>query len=223
MLAIVAGMYSGHVSVGGPADVRELPRLTVSKLAVGPMDNNVYLLRCSATGAQVLIDAAAEPERILDLIGPDGLSAIITTHRHHDHWGALGDIQRATGAPTYAHIDDADGIEVPTTHRVQEGEVITFGQCALSTLHLTGHTPGSLVVAYDDPEGHHHVFTGDCLFPGGVGRTWSAEDFTALFDGVVNKIFDRYDDETWIYPGHGDDTILGRERGSLGEWRDRGW
>lgn len=223
MLAIVAGMYSGHVSVGGPADVRELPRLTISKLAVGPMDNNVYLLRCSATGAQVLIDAAAEPERIMDLIGPGGLSAIITTHRHHDHWGALEAVQQATGAPTYAHTDDADGIDVPTTHRVREGEAITFGQCALSTLHLIGHTPGSLVVGYDDPEGHNHVFTGDCLFPGGVGRTWSAEDFTSLYDGVVSKIFDHYDDETWIYPGHGDDTILGRERGSLVEWRDRGW
>jgi glyoxylase-like metal-dependent hydrolase (beta-lactamase superfamily II) len=223
MLAIVAGMYSGHVSVGGPADVRELPRLTISKLAVGQMDNNVYLLRCAATGAQVLIDAAAEPERIVDLIGPDGLSAIITTHRHHDHWGALAEVQQATGAPTYAHSDDAEGIDVPTTHRVHEGEPIVFGQCALSTVHLVGHTPGSLVLAYDDPEGHNHIFTGDCLFPGGVGRTWSAEDFTSLYNGVVGKIFDRYDDETWIYPGHGDDTILGRDRGSLTEWRDRGW
>ena len=216
-------MYTGHVSVGGPADVRELPRLTISKLAVGPMDNNAYLLRCAATGAQVLIDAAAEPDRLMDLIGSDGLAAIITTHRHADHWGALAQIQERTGAPLYAHTDDAEGIDLALDHLVHEADVITFGQCALSTIHLVGHTPGSLVLGYDDPAGHTHLFTGDCLFPGGVGRTWSADDFDSLYEGVVAKIFERFDDETWIYPGHGDDTVLGRERPQLAEWRERGW
>ena len=216
-------MYSGHVSVGGPAHVRELPNVTISKLAVGPMDNNTYLLRCTATGAQLLIDAAAEPDRILELVGPDGLSGIVTTHRHQDHWGALAQIVEATGAPVYAHERDAPAIEVPIDHRVQEGDVVLFGSCALSTIHLEGHTPGSLVVGYDDPFGHNHLFTGDCLFPGGVGRTWSPEDFDSLYHGVVSKIFDRFDDETWVYPGHGDDTILGNERPFLQEWRERGW
>jgi glyoxylase-like metal-dependent hydrolase (beta-lactamase superfamily II) len=216
-------MYSGHVSVGGPADVRELPRLTISKLAVGPMDNNTYLLRCARTGAQVLIDAAAEPDRIMDLVGPDGLVGIITTHRHHDHWGALEAVRERTAAPVIAHVDDAPGIGIPVDHPVHEGEAIIFGDCALSTTQLVGHTPGSLVLGYDDPAGHHHLFTGDCLFPGGVGRTWSPADFETLYDGVVAKIFDRYDDETWIYPGHGDDTILGSQRPHLAEWRERGW
>ena len=216
-------MYSGHVSVGGPAHVRELPNITISKLAVGPMDNNAYLLRCSTTGSQILIDAAAEPERLLELVGPDGLSGIVTTHRHPDHWGALAQVVDATGAPVYAHERDASAIDVPIAHRVHEGDVITFGACALSTIHLQGHTPGSLVLGYDDPFGHHHLFTGDCLFPGGVGRTWSPEDFETLYQGVVTKIFDRFDDETWIYPGHGDDTILGNERPYLQEWRIRGW
>ena len=216
-------MYSGHVSVGGPAGVRELQRLTITKLAVGPMDNNSYLLRCAATGAQVLIDAAAEPDRIMDMVGADGLTSIITTHRHADHWGALAEVQRRTGAPVYAHAEDVPGIAVAVDHPVREGEVIVFGQCALSTIHLVGHTPGSLVLGYDDPAGHNHLFTGDCLFPGGVGRTWSAGDFDSLYDGVVSKIFDRYDDETWVYPGHGDDTIVGNERPHLDEWRERGW
>ena len=187
------------------------------------MDNNAYLLRCAHTGAQVLIDAAAEPERLLDLVGPDGLEAIITTHRHHDHWGALAAIAEATGAPVYAHEADADAIDVPVQHRVREGEVIRVGNSALATIHLEGHTPGSLVLVYDDPTGHRHMFTGDCLFPGGVGRTWSDADFDSLYAGVVAKIFDRYDDETWIYPGHGDDTVLGEERPHLAEWRERGW
>jgi len=216
-------MYSGHVSVGGPADVRELQRLTISKLAVGPMDNNTYLLRCSSTGAQILIDAAAEPDRIIDLVGADGLVGIITTHRHLDHWSALAEVHARTGAPIYAHLEDAPGIEVPIEFPIHEGHVIRFGNCALSTIHLVGHTPGSLVLGYDDPTGHTHLFTGDCLFPGGVGRTWSAPDFDSLYDGVVTKIFQRYDDETWVYPGHGSDTILGNERPHLSQWRERGW
>jgi len=220
---MVPDMYSGHVSVGGPADVRELPNLVISKLAVGPMDNNAYLLRCTRTGAQLLIDAAAEPDRLLDLVGPDGLSAIVTTHRHQDHWGALAEVAEATGAPIYAHRADADAIGVAITNRVEEGDVIVVGEVALGTIHLVGHTPGSLVLTYDDPAGHKHLFTGDCLFPGGVGRTWSPEDFDSLYAGVVEKIFGRCDDETWIYPGHGDDTILGDERPNLDEWRERGW
>jgi len=219
----VPDVYTGHVSVGGPAEVRELPDLTISKLAVGEMDNNAYLLRCAHTGAQVLIDAAAEPDRLLDLVGPDGLEAIITTHRHHDHWGALAVIAETTDAPVYAHEADADAIDVPVQHRVHEGDVITVGRFALATIHLEGHTPGSLVLVYDDPAGHRHMFTGDCLFPGGVGRTWSDADFDSLYNGVVAKIFDHYDDETWIYPGHGDDTVLGEERPHLAEWRERGW
>jgi glyoxylase-like metal-dependent hydrolase (beta-lactamase superfamily II) len=220
---MVPDMYSGHVSVGGAADVRELSNVTISKLAVGPMDNNTYLVRCTATGAQLLIDAAAEVDRILDLIGPDGVVGVVTTHRHKDHWGALADVVAATGAPVFAHDADADAIDVPITHRVNEGDEIVVGNVALGTIHLEGHTPGSLVLTYDDPTGHNHVFTGDCLFPGGVGRTWSPEDFDALHGGVTSKIFDRFDDETWIYPGHGNDTILGNERPQLDEWRARGW
>jgi glyoxylase-like metal-dependent hydrolase (beta-lactamase superfamily II) len=220
---MVPDMYSGHVSVGGPAHVRELPNLVISKLAVGPMDNNAYLLRCTRTGAQLLIDAAAEPDRLLDLVGPDGLSAMVTTHRHQDHWGALAEVAEATGAPIYAHRADADAIGIAITNRVEEGDVIVVGDVALGTIHLVGHTPGSLVLTYDDPAGHHHLFTGDCLFPGGVGRTWSPEDFDSLYSGVVEKIFGRFDDETWVYPGHGNDTILGDERPNLDEWRERGW
>lgn len=187
------------------------------------MDNNVYLLRCTATGEQLLIDAAAEGNRILDVVGGDTLSGVVTTHRHHDHWGALADVTRATHAPTYAHDADADAIDVPTRHRLHDEESITVGDVTLGVIHLVGHTPGSLVLTFDDPHGHTHLFTVDCLFPGGVGRTWSPEDFETLYRGVVEKIFDRYDDDTWIYPGHGDDTTLGRERPSLDEWWERDW
>jgi glyoxylase-like metal-dependent hydrolase (beta-lactamase superfamily II) len=216
-------MYNGRVTVGGPADVHELGDLVISKLAVGPYDNNVYLLRCRATGTQVLIDAAAEPERILDLVGPEGVSLIVTTHRHRDHWQALADVVAATGAPTAAHIDDAPGIAVPTDVLLADGDLIEVGACSLQAIHLVGHTPGSIALLYDDPDGPPHLITGDCLFPGGVGKTDSPEAFETLYAGVVERLFGPLPDETWVYPGHGADTTIGAERPALAEWRDRGW
>ena len=101
-------MYNGRVTVGGPADVHELGALVISKLAVGPYDNNAYLLRCRATGAQVLVDAAAEPERLLELVGPEGVSLVVTTHRHRDHWQALAEVV----APLLNAADDSAPVNV---------------------------------------------------------------------------------------------------------------
>lgn len=216
-------MYSGRVSVGGPADVHELTSVIISKLAVGPMSNNTYLLRCRTTGAQVLIDAAAEAPRIFDLIGSDGLQGVVTTHRHADHWGALAEVVDRTGAPTYAGVEDMTAIPVPTTHPVLDGDRVTFGDISLRAIHLRGHTPGSIALLYDDPDGPPHLFTGDCLFPGGVGKTWSPEDFDSLIDDVEHRVFGEFPDTTWVYPGHGDDTSLGAERPHLAEWRARRW
>ena len=216
-------MYNGRVTVGGPADVHELRHVMISKLAVGPYNNNVYLLRCRETGAQVLVDAAAEPGRILELIGPDGVDLIVTTHRHPDHWQALADVVAATGAPTAAHELDAPGIPVPTDLLLRDGDRIPVGTASIEVIHLVGHTPGSAALLYNDPEGPPHLVTGDCLFPGGVGKTNTPEEFASLYAGVVAQLFDRLPDETWVYPGHGFDTTIGAERPSLAEWRERGW
>jgi glyoxylase-like metal-dependent hydrolase (beta-lactamase superfamily II) len=215
--------YSGKVKPGGPAAVRELPQLVLSKLSVGPMDNNAYLLRCRTTGEQLLVDAANEPDRLLDLVGPDGLVGVVTTHRHRDHWQGLADVVAATGARTYAHPLDAPELPVPTEGLLSDGDTLRFGAVELSVIHLVGHTPGSIALVYDDPEGDSHVFTGDCLFPGGVGRTTSPEDFASLLEGVSTKLFGRLADETSVYPGHGDDTTIGAERPHLAEWQARGW
>ena len=215
--------YSGDTEVGGPADLRQLTHLTITKLAVGPMDNNTYLLRCRTTGEAVLIDAAAEADRILELIGEDGLARVITTHRHQDHWQALAEVVGQTGAITVAHPDDAAELPVSVDEPVVHGSRVPVGDCALTVLHLRGHTPGSIALRYDDPEGHTHLFTGDSLFPGGVGRTWSDEDFRTLLGDVEERVFGSMADDTWVYPGHGSDTTLGAERPSLGEWRERGW
>lgn len=216
--------YSGAVKVGGPADVHELPELMISKVAVGPMDNNAYLLRCRATGEQLLIDAANDAQTLLTLIGDDGIASVVTTHQHGDHWQALEAVVAATRARTYAGREDASGIPVPTDVLVDDGDTVTVGRVTLTARHLVGHTPGSIALVYDDPHGHAHVFTGDCLFPGGVGNTWKdPKAFASLIDDVETKIFGTLSDETWVYPGHGGDTTLGAERPHLAEWRARGW
>ena len=176
-------MYNGRVTVGGPAEVHELPQLMISKLAVGPYNNNVYLLRCRATGAQVLVDAESDPGRIMDLLGSEGISMVITTHRHPDHWQALEEVRNLTGALTAAHRDDVEGIPVPTDVVLRDGDAVSVGDCSLEVIQLIGHTPGSIALLYDDPEGPPHLITGDCLFPGGVGKTSTPEEFESLLVG----------------------------------------
>ena len=217
--------YTGKVEVGGPMDVRRLPGLTIAKLAVGPMSNNAYLLRCPNTDEGLLIDAANEADRLRELVAFEGppVSAILTTHRHADHWQALAETVEFAGAAVYAGEDDADELPVAVDERLHHGDELTVGDASLSIIHLRGHTPGSVAVLYRDPEGVPHLFTGDSLFPGGVGKTWAPADFASLIDDVEQRIFAELPDETWFYPGHGDDSTLGAERPHLGEWRERGW
>ena len=204
-------------------DTRTLPALEITKLSVGPMDNNAYLLRCTATGEQLLIDAANDPEKLLALIGDGGLATVVTTHRHGDHWAALREIISATRAASIAHPDDAPQIPVVTS-TVADGGTVRVGEVELDVIHVVGHTPGSICLLYRDPDGHPHLWTGDSLFPGGVGNTQGdAKRFTSLINDVEHKIFDRLPDDTWFYPGHGKDSTLGRERPSIPEWRERGW
>ena len=214
--------YTGDVTVGGPADTRELPGLTITKIAVGPMDNNAYLLRCTQTGAQALIDAANDASTLTALIGDVPLATIITTHQHWDHWGALEEVQRATSADTVAHPEDAGEIPVPTTHLVRHGDTVAVGNATLSVIHLRGHTPGSIALRYDDGA-QPHLFTGDSLFPGGPGKTVTPEDFNSLMDDLEERVFGTLPDGAWVYPGHGKDTTLGAERPHTPEWRARGW
>ncbi|WP_261561834.1 MBL fold metallo-hydrolase [Frankia tisae] len=215
--------YTGKVTVGGPADTRALPGLTVTKVAVGPADNNAYLLRCPVTGEQLLIDAANEADTLLRLVGDAGLATIVTSHRHGDHVQALADVVAATGATTVAHAEDAPKIPVPTARVVHDGDEITVGRATLRAIHLVGHTPGSIALLYDADPAAPHLFTGDCLFPGGPGRTTNPDEFRSLIDGLEEKVFGPLPDTTWIYPGHGFDSTIGAERPHLAEWRARGW
>jgi glyoxylase-like metal-dependent hydrolase (beta-lactamase superfamily II) len=217
--------YTGDVEVGGPADVRELPGLTISKLAVSEMANNVYLLRCTATGEALLVDAAAEPDAVLRLVGDAPLRTVVTTHGHWDHHRALPQVVAATGARTVAHPADADDLPVPVDTLVEHGDTVTVGEQTLEVVHLRGHTPGSIALVWRGPDDAGvHAFTGDSLFPGGVGNTFGdAAAFESLIGDVEERLFGVYPDATWVYPGHGKDTTLGAERPALPEWRARGW
>jgi glyoxylase-like metal-dependent hydrolase (beta-lactamase superfamily II) len=221
--------YTGTVSPGGTPHTRELSHLIITKVAVDPqMSNNCYVLRCRATDQQVLIDAADDAPALLTLLGSAGAAKIITTHQHWDHHRALKAVADATGAVIVAGEPDAAAITEQTgvvvDDAVEHGDVIEVGNVRLEVIRITGHTPGSIALLYDDPDGTPHLFTGDSLFPGGVGNTFGdADAFVSLINDVEERIFGRLPDETWFYPGHGNDSTLGVERPHLAEWRERGW
>ena len=218
-MTVVDDNYTAHVEPRTAAR-RNLPGASIVKVSVGPMDNNAYLVTCSQTGETLLIDAANDAEILLELIEQYApkLSLIVTSHQHQDHWLALSEVSEATGVPTAAHQLDADPLPVKPDRILSNGDTVDID--------LQGHTPGSVALALDgaDPgTGATHLFTGDCLFPGGVGKTWQEGDFEKLLGDVTRRVFDVYGDSTVVYPGHGDDTTLGTERPHLAEWKERGW
>ena len=226
LMTVVDDNYTGHVEPGTAAK-RILPGVSIVKASVGPMDNNAYLVTCSATGETLLIDAANDADVLIDLVRNHApkVSLIVTSHQHFDHWQALEAMAQATGAPTAAHQIDADPLPVKPDRLLAGGDTVQIGELSFDVIHLRGHTPGSVALALNGPAtgGVTQLFTGDCLFPGGVGKTWQPGDFAQLLEDVTTRVFDVYGDSTVVYPGHGDDTTLGAERPSLEEWRERGW
>ena len=221
----VLDTYSGHTDPGGAATRRDLGALTITKVSVGPMDNNAYLLVCTATGEALLIDAANEPDRLAEVAASAGdaqLRTTVTTHRHYDHWQALGAVADKFGTRQIAHPLDAPELPVPVDDTVEHGDTISVGRVPLEVIHLRGHTPGSIAVLYRGDDGPH-LFTGDSLFPGGPGKPASARRLHVPHGRPGGTGVWPLPDETWVYPGHGDDTTLGRERPHLAEWRERGW
>ena len=222
----VTDEYTGHVETQTAAR-RTLPGVSIIKMSVGPMDNNAYIVTCANTGESVLIDAANDPELLVELVAEQApkLELIVTTHQHFDHWQALEAVAEATGAPTAVHQLDAEPLPVRPDRFLAGGDAIVIGDLTFDVVHLRGHTPGSVALALR-PSGQRtavQLFTGDCLFPGGVGKTWEEGAFDELLDDVTSRLFGVYGDDTVVYPGHGDDTTLGAERPHLDEWRERGW
>ncbi|MFT3969217.1 MAG: MBL fold metallo-hydrolase [Micropruina sp.] len=198
--------------------------LRLTKRSVGPMDNNAYLLT-DGTDA-LLIDAASEARVLLELVAGLHLVGVVTTHQHADHLQALAAVVAATGAPAYAGTPDAGPVEQATgvaCRRVWDGDILTVGGVELAVIGLVGHTPGSITLAHRPSDAPDRLFTGDALFPGGVGKTRSGVDFDSLLGEVTSKLFEQFVDDTIVHPGHGADTTLGVERPHLDEWRARRW
>ncbi len=230
----------GHVTPGAAPWRLDLAGAVVHKLSVSAMDNNVYLVTCTATGERLLVDAADDAPRILELLRTSGtgdgageeagdgtgrVGQVVTTHQHWDHHRALADVVSATGATTLAGADDADALPVPVDRRLVDGDTVRVGDLLLDVIGLRGHTPGSVALALttggDVPR--TVLLTGDSLFPGGPGKTPDAGAFVSLMDDLESRVFDVFDDSALVLPGHGDNTTLGVERPRLGSWRARGW
>ncbi len=215
--------YTGDVETDGDWQDRADGCLRVRKLSVEAMDNNVYVVSCGRTGDALLIDVAARPERLAEAL--DGLSpvAAVQTHGHWDHVRAWDGLRDGQDVEVWGHEHDAELFPRPVDRELTDGEVISVGNLEVEVLHVPGHTEGSLCYLVHGDE-RPHLFSGDTLFPGGPGNTFgSAENHARLMDGLEARIFGRLPDETWVYPGHGDDTTLGAERPHLAEWRARGW
>jgi glyoxylase-like metal-dependent hydrolase (beta-lactamase superfamily II) len=215
--------YTGHVEPDGDWQDRVDGPVRIRKLSVEEMDNNVYVVSCTRTGEALLVDAAARPERLREAVADVTPLAVVQTHGHWDHvraWEALAD---DPGLPVWGHPGDAELFPAPLDQELSDGDVLEVGDLRVTVLHTPGHTDGSLHYLVHGDE-RPHLFTGDSLFPGGPGNTWGdAQRFDQLMGGLEDKVFGALPDDTWVYPGHGDDTTLGAERPSLPEWRERGW
>ncbi|MGP5228696.1 MBL fold metallo-hydrolase [Arthrobacter rhombi] len=216
--------------------LHDLAEVTIRRVSVSSMDNNAYLITHKRTGAQVLIDAADEAAALRGLIQDAAADAsvaphlelIATTHQHWDHVRALRELADETGARTACGAEDTEGIRAATGVEADvilgQGDIGNFEGFDLRAVHLRGHTPGSIAYIYEDPSGPTHIFSGDSLFPGGLGNTEGDTDrFASLYEDVSERLFGQYPDDSFVHPGHGQGTTLGAERPQLPEWKQRGW
>ena len=194
-------------------------RAEVHQIVVGPMDNNVYILRCRRTGDAMLIDAANEHEALLEICQRMGVNQVVETHGHWDHIQAVPAVR---DAGISVAVTSADAGMLPSYDLILEDEEsIRVGDLRVKTLTTPGHTPGSICF---DVEGTNLLFTGDTLFPGGPGNTsFEGGDFPTIIESIERRIFAKFDPDTLVLPGHGASTTVGEELPHLQEWVDRGW
>jgi glyoxylase-like metal-dependent hydrolase (beta-lactamase superfamily II) len=191
----------------------------VHRFVVGPVENNVYVVRCVATGEATLIDAANEHDRLLRVATRLGVTSVLETHGHWDHIGAVEQV-RGAGIDVWVRGEDA-GMLPSYDHLLDDDTVHRVGELGLRTIHTPGHTPGSISFAL---EGTPLLFTGDTLFPGGPGNTtFEGGDFSTIIDSIEQRFYRVFDDNTIFWPGHGKESTIGTERAHLDEWVERGW
>jgi len=191
----------------------------IHKLVVGPVDNNVFVLRCTETGESLLIDAANEHDKLLELAKLLNVRRVVETHGHWDHIAAIPEMRDA-GYSVAVTAEDASMLD-SYDELLEDDTVIEIGNLRLRTIHAPGHTPGSMSFKL---EGAPILFSGDTLFPGGPGATkFPGGDFTTIIESIESRFFRVLGDDVLVLPGHGDDTTIGTEKPSLDAWVARGW
>ena len=191
----------------------------VHRFVVGPVANNVFVVRCRRSGEAALIDAANEHDRLLRVAKRLGVTSVLETHGHWDHIGAVEQVRDA-GIDVWVRSEDASLLP-SYDHFLDDDAIHQVGELRLRTLHTPGHTPGSISFALENTP---LLFTGDTLFPGGPGNTtFEGGDFATIVASIDQRIFSVYRDDTIIWPGHGANSTIGSERPHLDEWIERGW
>ena len=188
------------------------------KLEVGPLPMNAYVVVCQETGASGIIDPGADAQALLEAAAGTKVGAILVTHGHPDHVGALAEVRAATGAPVYLHPAEAEKFGLAYDRPLEDGQRLQIGQVELRAIHTPGHTPGMICLDLGDGR----VIVGDTVFVGGPGRTWSAEDFETTMRTMREVVF-AWPDETRFYPGHGPAGVIGQERPAFTAFLEQGW
>ncbi|MCP5028029.1 MAG: MBL fold metallo-hydrolase [Actinomycetia bacterium] len=194
-------------------------RVDIHKVVVGDFENNVFVVRCRETGDAVLIDAANEHERLLELCRMLDVRTVLETHGHWDHIQAIPAVRDA-GIEVGVTAQDASMLP-SYDYIIEHDTVIPVGRLNLRTIHNPGHTPGSMSFLLEEAP---ILFSGDTLFPGGPGNTsFDGGSFDTIIKSIDELMFSPLTPETMVLPGHGVDTTIGRERPHMQEWVDRGW
>ncbi len=180
--------------------------LQIERLQLGPFGTNAYVLTCRQTGDSALVDAPAEAGKIMERLEETNPRYILLTHNHMDHIGALSELRSKLRIPLATHTADAITLSPPPEIQLNDGDIVSFGNIKLEVLHTPGHTPGSLCFRTGK-----YLLSGDTIFPGGPGKTWSPADLQQIIESITSKIF-VLDDDTQVYPGHGDATVLKKEK-----------
>lgn len=189
--------------------------IQIDRLNLGPFETNCYILSCPQTGDSVLVDAPAEADEILKRLKETNPRYILITHNHMDHLGALSELRTKLAIPVAVHPLDAGKLPSQPEILLHDGDTVSFGNIGLRVLHTPGHTPGSVSLLTS-----RYLISGDTIFPGGPGKTWSPTDFRQIIESLTGKIFVLPDD-TQIFPGHGDSVILKKEKAEFADFSSR--